>query len=44
MSKWRGFFIESVKFVNPKGFIGWMKFLLSYPQAYFKYKKLESKK
>ena len=34
---WRGVFIESVMFVSPKGFIGWVKFFAYYPIAYFKF-------
>jgi len=40
-SKWQGFWTESIRYMEPKGFVGWMRFLIRYPGAWRKFRELE---
>jgi hypothetical protein len=35
--EWKGFIIESYKYINPKGFIAHLKFFKQLPKAWFKF-------
>jgi hypothetical protein len=41
---WKGFIKESYSFIEPKGIIGHIKFLLRFPKAYIKFKWYSYKK